>query len=211
VLKAVIFDVDGVLVDSKDANVQLFQDLLTGAGYPKPSREEILACFHTPLIPTLQKLTGTEDKKVIQSMVDRLNEPGFRNEPADELFKFPQELEEVLEELHGKYKLAIVTSRMKVGVDHIFNLREIKHFFDVVVAYEDYKNPKPHPEPLQVAIKKLGVEPSEAVYIGDGHSDIEAALAAGLHSIHLSTDQHEGATAGAEEFHELLAAIKSLI
>lgn len=48
-IKAIIFDVDGVLVDSREANVAFYQSLLQKAGYPKPSPEAIQACFHLPL------------------------------------------------------------------------------------------------------------------------------------------------------------------
>ncbi len=206
-LKAVIFDVDGVLVDSKEANIAFFQALLGKAGYKDIDREDILACFHLPLWQSLEKLIGSTDQVEIQRIFDMASDVSLRNRS---LLQFPEKLEDVLEQLHQKYKLAIVTSRIKVGIDDIFNAKEIKHLFDVVVTFEDYSNPKPHPEPLQVALKRLDVGAEEAIYIGDSPTDIEAVKAAGMKSVFLSTDDHKHAAARVNEFYELLEAVGKL-
>jgi len=206
-LKAVIFDVDGVLVDSKNANVALFQAILERAGYPAPSREQILEHFHLPLWQSLEKLIQTANQKEVERVWKLAHDPSLRN---GDLLEFPEKLEHTLETLHKKYKLAIVTGRIKVGIEDIFSAKEIKHMFDVVVTFEDYKNPKPHPEPLYVALKKLGVKADEAIYIGDSDSDIEAAKAAGMRSIHLSHATHNHATVGVTDFNQLLEAVDNL-
>lgn len=207
-LKAVIFDVDGVLVDSKEANIAFFQALLSKAGYPDIRREDILDCFHLPLWQSIEKLVNTNDQTEVKRIFDMAHDSSLRDKG---LLKFPDELEVVLEKLHAKYKLAIVTSRIKVGVDDIFSAKEIGHLFDVVVTFEDYSNPKPHPEPLEVALSKLGIDAIEAVYIGDSPSDVASAKAAGVRSIFLSNEVHEDATSKANDFHELVDVIEKLI
>lgn len=207
-LKAVIFDIDGVLVDSKDANVAVYQKLLVKAGYKKPTREQALECFHLSLRQSLEKLTGVKDKAEIERITELVYSPDIK---SSHLFVFPEKLEEVLGNLHRKYKLAIVTSRIRHGVVAVFEAKDIKNFFDVVVSFEDYQNPKPHPEPLLVALEKLNVKPNEAIYIGDGDSDIQAASAAGMKSIHLAPVKHKDATAGVIEFSNLIEAIGLLI
>lgn len=206
-LRAVIFDVDGVLVDSREANIAFFQALLHKAGYDNIQREDILACFHLPLWQSLEKLIGSSDQDEIRRIFDMASDTGLRNK---DLLQFPEKLEHVLEQLHKKYKLAVVTSRIKVGVDDIFSAIEIKHLFDVVVTFEDYTNPKPHPEPLLVALKRLNIDADEAVYIGDSLSDIEAAKAAGMRSVFLSTENHNDAVARIEKLHELLNVLEKL-
>ena len=59
----------------------------------------------------------------------------------------------------------------------------VDRFFDVVVCGGDTPNRKPHPEPLQVALARLGVEPAAAAYLGDSPEDIEMARAAGVFAI----------------------------
>lgn len=205
-IKAVIFDIDGVIVDSREANTVLYQDILEKAGYPRPSKEDVLDHFHVPLKATIASLAETKDQAEIDRIAEFVHEPEMRK---GHLYIFPGKLEHVLEELQQNYKLAVVTSRIRLGVDHVFDEKEISHFFESVIAFEDYDNPKPHPEPLEKAIDQLKIKAEEAIYIGDSHTDIDAAEAIGMHSIHLSDDPHDKASVVIKDFSEIPVAIKS--
>lgn len=209
-IKAVIFDIDGVLVDSKDSNVAFIQLLLERGGYRKPSREDVLTEFHQPLWQTLEHLMGTSDEKEIKRVWDMAQDPVIRRLRPLSLFRFPEGLHDLLEALGKQYELAVVTSRLKVGMEEVLEASNIGHFFSVVVAFEDYANPKPHPEPLLVAAEWLRIKPAEAIYVGDSLTDIEAAKSAGMHSIHLADSHHADATAGIREFHEILEAVQTI-
>jgi pyrophosphatase PpaX len=89
----------------------------------------------------------------------------------------------VVKKLASKYKLGIVTSRVNRGVSIFFELFGHRSLFDSVVGFEDYKRPKPDPEPIETSLKQLQVKPLEAVYIGDGPSDLKSAKAAGVYFI----------------------------
>lgn len=206
-VEAIIFDVDGVLVDSRNANVAFFQALLAKAGYKGIRKEEILACFHLPLWQSLEQLTDSDDQHEIRRIFEMASDPSLRNR---DLLEFPEKLEDTLEELHRKYKLAIVTSRIKAGVEHIFTAREIRHLFDIVITFEDYANPKPHPEPLQVALGKLNLKADQVIYVGDSKTDVEAAKAADVRCIFLSPDYHKDAVARIEKLQELINVIETL-
>jgi len=206
-IKAVIFDVDGILVDSREANIAFYQKLLPAAGYPPVGREAVLACFHLPLRGAIQKLTGVSESAELERIFNIGNNFSLRD--AD-LFEFPKELEEVLSKLRREYRLAIATSRTRLGMDHVFSARQIKQLFDVVVTFEDYDNPKPHPEPLQVALKQLELSSNEAVYVGDSFTDIEAAKSAGMKSIYIAAEPHQDATLNISSFDRLLDAVESL-
>jgi HAD superfamily hydrolase (TIGR01509 family) len=210
VIKAVIFDVDGVLVDSREANVTLVKKLMVTAGYPEPSDEEVSKAFHMPILLTFQMLAGTTSEEDTAKARAILEDGNLRDEVA-KLYQFPLSLEAYLEKLHQKYKLGIATSRMRIGMGSIFTSRQIEHLFDAVVTFDDVKKPKPHPEALLLAAKTLSVSPDEAIYIGDGHSDIEAAKSAGMKSIHISRTPHPDAHAVIEEFDQLMEAIESLL
>lgn len=209
-LKAVLFDVDGVLIDSKKSNVFFFKRLLREAGYDEPSEKAIAGCAHMSLRQTIASLIGISDEAEISRIQELVKHDKLRGTDAS-LIEFPHRLEEILEQLHAKYKLGIVTNRMRIGVDDIFSLRQIEHLFDVVVTVEDYENPKPHPEPLLVALKKLGITADQAIYIGDTHADVEAATAAQMKCIHVAMSKHRDATAGVREFNELIGAIELLL
>ncbi len=206
-VKAVLFDVDGVLVDSREANIAVYEKLLQLAGYPIPSRAAILGCFHLPLWQSIEVLTGITDQTEVKRIWDLVHDPSLR---SPELYMFPDGLDEVLAALHTKYQLGVVTSRVKVGMDDVFVAKDMRHLFDVVVTVEDCQNPKPHPEPLQLALKQLGHTPDVAIYIGDSHTDIQAAHAAQMRSIHLSTQPHKLATASITDFGQIVEAIERL-
>ncbi len=205
-LKAVIFDVDGVLVDSHEANDIFYERLLVAAGYPKPTRAELHACFHLTMHDSIAKLTEADEQEVAR--VWGMGHNG--NFYPKEALRFPASLLKVLRELHKKYRLAIVTGRSRTGVQTIFERQPIGELFEVAISAQDYQNPKPHPEPLLLALKQLGLDPDEAVYIGDSHTDIEAAREAGMRSIHLAAEKHKDANVGITDFAGIPTAISQL-
>jgi phosphoglycolate phosphatase len=180
-MKAVIFDVDGVLVDSFNANLKYYQDLFIYAGYPAPTKAEYQRMHSKTLKENiklfLDSASDDEIDRVWQIGADRVS---IRY--PTELLKVPDDLTAVLNFLSKKYQLAIVTARIKFRdrIKEVSQLSNFSHLFKVIVDYEDTANHKPHPEPLLLAAKKLGIKPEEAVYIGDSESDIEAAHAAGM-------------------------------
>ena len=91
--------------------------------------------------------------------------------------------EKVVDILHKKYLLGIVTSRIKETVYESPELAKLQKHFKVAVSYQDTINHKPHPEPLLLAVKKLEVRPEECVYVGDVENDIKAGKDAGMKTI----------------------------
>lgn len=88
-----------------------------------------------------------------------------------------------LSELDVKYKMGVVTSRIRRGAFDALRAKKMQKYFDVIVAFEDYSRPKPDLEPIFVAMKKLGSRSEETVYIGDAMTDIKAANSAGVRFI----------------------------
>ncbi|MGO4076160.1 HAD-IA family hydrolase, partial [Staphylococcus aureus] len=70
------------------------------------------------------------------------------------------------------FKLGIVTTKIRDTVLMGLKLTGLEPFFEVIVTLDDVQNEKPHPEPVQLAISKLGSDPHEAVMIGDNYHDI---------------------------------------
>lgn len=205
-LKAVIFDVDGVLVDSHEANDIFYERLFVAAGHPKPSRAQLHGCFHLTMRDVIAKLTHADEAEI-----ERIWKLGQSDGlyPKEALV-FPASLLRVLNELHEQYRLAIVTGRIRTGIQTIFSCQPIGDLFEVVITAQDYQNPKPHPEPLLLALKQLGLEPDEAVYIGDSHTDIKAAREAGMPSIHLAPEKHHDANVGITSFDEIPKAVAKI-
>ncbi|HLC63666.1 MAG TPA: HAD family hydrolase [Candidatus Nanoarchaeia archaeon] len=177
-IKAVIFDVDGVLLDSFEANLKFFQDLMTKAGYNPPTQKEYRAIFHLSMIDAINVLTKSSSEEEIK----RIWEMGRSRKVKypTELLTVPEGVNHVIEMLDKNYMLGIVTSRVKESVYESPKLAKLEKYFKVTVTYQDTTNHKPHPEPLLFAAEKLRVQTKECVYLGDLESDIKAARAAGM-------------------------------
>ena len=102
-----------------------------------------------------------------------------------------------MRKLSKKYQLAVVTARVKKGVKPVLEKYGYGGIFKTLVAFEDYKHPKPDPESLLVALKELRVKPAEAVYVGDMPSDVDVT------SINISRDTNLKADFNVRTFAQL--------
>ena len=93
-------------------------------------------------------------------------------------------MESVLETLHGQgRRLGIVTAKRHKTVQLAFEHLPLAHYFDTIVAGDDTRLHKPHPDPLLLALEQLAATPDEAAYVGDSPYDMQAAKAAGVRAI----------------------------
>ncbi len=200
-MKTILFDVDGVLIYSFDANFEFFRRLFIKAGYTPPTREAYTDMYQMTMLGVIQTVTGTTDQKEIE----RLMHMGKQREslyPYD-LIRTPDSLVSVIETLHKTHTLGIVTSRIKGGVFQLPQLAPLEKYFSVVVSFEDTEKHKPHPEPLLHAINQLKIVPEETLYVGDQQADLLAARAAGTKIIMLSEKFYPDADATITSFDDL--------
>lgn len=199
--KAIIFDIDGTLLNSFEANFVLFQKLMEAAHRPVPTRETYKAIFHCTLHDAIQILADTGDEaetKRIQDLLETIQVPAA---PLSE------GVMETIEQLDGAYSLAVVTSRIKA---YAFEppLDTIEHHFKIAITYEDTEQHKPNPAPLLLAAQQLGLAPEDCLYVGDVKSDFDAAKGAGMPFILFSQEPSDWATAHATHFREIPNLIK---
>ncbi len=180
-IKAVLFDIDGTLIDSFHQNWNSYKKAFALAGIADfPSEELYLTSYHLPLRESFAHLA--EDKSV--ENIDKLFNIFINMDYDDDnRYILMPHVEETLQELQGKYKLGIVTGRQQLSVAEFLQECNLERYFDSVVHHGIYKHPKPNPEPLTIAMNELEVQPNETVYIGDTWADIEASQAAGVNSI----------------------------
>jgi len=206
-IKAVIFDIDGVLVDSFDANLKFIQDIFKKKGRKPITRSQYeKRGFNLPLKDVIRVFGQCKNEKEVEEtflLVNKVKYPNY-------LYKFPKNLQGIIKKISKSYKLAIVTSRVKRGVDEVLQSSKTKKYFPIMVYYGQYKNPKPSPEPLLLAAKRLKIKPQEAVYIGDSFTDIQAAKAAGMKMILFSKNKMKGADLTTNRFADLPKLIATL-
>jgi HAD superfamily hydrolase (TIGR01509 family) len=173
-IKAVLFDVDGVLLDTLEANTKAYNYDFRMLGGKPITVQEYRKFYHLPA----RKIF----KRFFPEMTDQKREEiiASRTERTSRFFRYAKlnpGVMDALESLKKHFILGIVTSRMNPKIlDHF----AIKGFFRAIVCLSDVRNHKPHPEPINLALKRLKVRSKEAVYIGDAQSDADAARGAGV-------------------------------
>ncbi|MDO8729001.1 MAG: HAD family hydrolase [bacterium] len=204
-LKAVIFDLDGVLVDSFDAVTKFLQDVLVASGYQAPSQAEIQNVFHLPRSHALKILIDSDSSDELERVLSISENVPYPHH----LMKTADGVKEVVQELSSLYSLAIVTSKSRKTTDEYLDYSGLGKFLKTVITSEDTNNHKPHPEPLLLASERLGHGPHECIYIGDSNSDIEAARACSMKVIGYSNNVTLQADFQANSFAELLLLISN--
>jgi HAD superfamily hydrolase (TIGR01509 family) len=205
-IKAVVFDIDGVLMDSFEANYEFFGNLLSNFGYEMPNKDAFSSMFHMTMINTIKHITGSTDEEEIL----KIWEFGKNLDVPHHLLKIPEHSKKIIENLSTEYTLAIVTSKRNVNIFKAPQMQEIEKYFKTAIGFNDVQNHKPHPEPLLLAADRLGVLPEEVVYIGDMPSDREAARSAGMKFILFNTQTLPDVDATTYSFLELPNIIKNL-
>jgi pyrophosphatase PpaX len=171
VIKAVIFDSDGTLLDSFTAIVGAYAYVAERFGYKAPSAEEVAAQLRKapPLYTILKTFFPEQD---VDDLLSANNEyiTNFFNDSVRQF----DHLEELLQTLHDAgLKMGVVT-----GGNHkvlgVLEHNSIAHYFTSVVHCERVTTSKPDPEGYLLAVQECGVAPHEAVMVGDSPNDILA-------------------------------------
>jgi pyrophosphatase PpaX len=172
---AVLFDLDGTILDTNELIIRSFLHALRGVTPPEFGREQIIPHMGKPLKDQLRHFAGRDD---IDDLYAAYREYNWREHDAL-VTAFPH-VAEVLERLKAAgLKIGVVTTKLRVTSMRGMKLVGIDGFMDTVVAFDDVEHPKPHPEPVLKALEQLDVRPEDALMVGDSPADMESALAAG--------------------------------
>jgi HAD superfamily hydrolase (TIGR01509 family) len=176
--RAVIFDLDGTLVDSMPHVLRAFAYALHPFR-PDLGLNDIFQRLGGPPTRTLLELTGDETKAA--EALRRLEGFGFENGALVQPF---DGMHGLLHSLHARgVALAIWTGRDRVTTESIMTAHGLARYFATVVCGDDLSTHKPHPEGLIAILHRLGVSPSEALYAGDADADVLGGAEAGVRTI----------------------------
>ena len=186
-IAAVLFDMDGVLVDAREWHYEALNAALEPFGMTV-SRDEHLAVYDG--LPTRKKLEilsksrglpeglheflNTLKQKHTCGMMEQLCRPTFHHRFA-------------LSRLRADgYRLAMCSNSVRTTVDTMAKLALIDRYFEFTLSNEDVSKPKPDPEMYATAIERIGATPERTLIVEDNHHGIAAAEAAGAHVMQVS-------------------------
>lgn len=177
-IKAVIYDCDGVMFDSFEANFAFYGEVVERFGGPPLDRGD------TELMRVLHTYCNKDVLTHLFSGDDRMAEVRAFSASIDYRKLFPlmimeEGLRETLDALKGRVELAVCTNRAS-SMEMLLSSFDLDGYFSCVMTAARVVNPKPHPEPLFKVLEQYGIAPDEALFVGDSEVDRQAAFGAGV-------------------------------
>lgn len=199
-LRLILFDVDGTLADSQNAIVSAMTQAFEGLGLVVPARGDILSIVGLSLPLAVEQLAPQLSPEAKVQLVE-----GYKRAYMDKRLAqgaghsplFPGAAE-TLAQLHAvpEYLLGVATGKSQRGLDALITAHGLECFVTRQVA--DHHPSKPHPSMVLTALAETGVDPVDAVMIGDTSFDIDMGRAAGVRTIAVDWGYHPAAELGAD-------------
>jgi pyrophosphatase PpaX len=176
-LTTFLFDLDGTLIDSIELILRSYRHTMRAHRGEEPSDDVWMDGLGTPL--SVQFRRFTDDPAEIDAMVATYR--AYNLAHHDEMVRPYDGVVGAVRALRRPGRtLGLVTSKMRSGALRGLRRAALEDAFDVVVGSDEVTHPKPHPEPVLVALERLGATASGAVFIGDSRHDLECGRAAGV-------------------------------
>ncbi|GIN85376.1 pyrophosphatase PpaX [Heyndrickxia sporothermodurans] len=173
-ITTILFDLDGTLIDTNDLIISSFLHTLNGYYPNQYKREDVLSFIGPSLYTTFSNIDQGRTEEMIETY------RSYNTENHDRLVKEFEGVFETIQTLYeNKFKLAIVSTKKRSTVLQGLNLTKLDQFFEIIITLDEVQHEKPHPEPIEKALKLLNSDPSEAIMVGDNYHDILAAKNAG--------------------------------
>jgi len=174
-IKVVAFDCDGVLFDTKKANMAYYNQVLNHFGMPDMTGEQFDYTHMHTVDESLAYIF--KDKTILEAAQTYRKNMSYL--PFLKHMEMEPHLKTLLEKLRPIFKTAIATNRTDT-MARVLTEHDLAGYFDLVVTASDVKNPKPHPEPLVNILEYFRLKPHQMIYVGDSKLDESAAQAAGV-------------------------------
>ena len=179
-LPALLFDLDGTLIDSIDLILRSARHAFVGFGGRAPSDDEWRAGIGRPLVDAFRDFAP--DEAEVQRLIGRYRE--YQLEHHDRLVRPYDGVVEVVHRLaDAGHPMALVTSKSDWLAERALRLVGLDQAIPVVVGCDSCNRHKPHPEPVERALALLRIGPPDAIFVGDSPHDVEAGRAAGVYTV----------------------------
>ena len=174
--RAILFDLDGTLVDSLPSLVVATNGARAELGHPPLTAEQVGACVGNGLLNLVKRSVPEEDPDEIM--------PTFRKHYDASLLPYTSVYDgvpETLAELKEMgCRMGVVTNKVEESAEHVLDHIGIGEYFGVVAGGNGVRALKPAAEPFEYSLAELGATVSEALMVGDAPPDIQGARAVGI-------------------------------
>jgi HAD superfamily hydrolase (TIGR01509 family) len=178
-IRAVLFDIDGTLLDSNDAHAHAWLDALRGHGknVPFDLLRSKIGMGGDKLLP---EIAGIDPRSIEGQSIDERRASILRAHYLADVGPFHGS-RVLVDRLRSRGLIAaVVTSASKTDVAELLRAAAVADLIEVVVSGDDADASKPDPDLVEVVLERVGVEPNEAILVGDTPHDVEAGRRAGV-------------------------------
>ena len=187
-IRAVFFDMDGVLIDAKEWHYEALNKALDLFGMPidrqahlstfdgLPTRRKLAMLGQTQGLPVgLHKLLNDLKQEYTMELIYGACKPTFHHQFALSRLK------------NDGYSIAVCSNSVRATLETMMRLAALDVYIDLLVSNEDVSAPKPDPEMYNTAIKRLKRKPNECLILEDNEHGLQAAQASGAHVLAVSS------------------------
>jgi pyrophosphatase PpaX len=176
-IQTVLFDLDGTLIDSIRLILDSYHHTLAAHGVPPRTDEDWLRGVGTPL--SVQFAEWQDDLGKLEAMVATYR--AYNLAHHDRMVTVYPGVVAAIETIRAAgRRTGLVTSKNRQGALRGLTLVRLEAMMDVLVCADEVTNPKPHPEPVEMAVALLGADSATTVYVGDSIHDMVSGRAAGV-------------------------------
>jgi HAD superfamily hydrolase (TIGR01509 family) len=187
-IKAVLFDMDGVLIEAKDWHYEALNKALALFGYEITRAEHLSAYDGLPTSVKLKKLTL--EKGLPSQLHEFINEmkQQYTVQIIQEQCRPRFNHEFALSKLQAEgYRIAVCSNSIRMTIEMMMDYAKLTKYLEFIISNQDVKNAKPDPEIYLIAMEKMGLKPEECLILEDNENGIKAALASGGHLLTVTT------------------------
>ena len=186
-VRAVLFDFDGVLADSERLHYEALVHVLSGMGFSLSWDEFKRGCIGVPdwdAVRWALKRNGVDDEELVAEVLKRKTQ--IYDSWLTERLKVADGMADVIKVLAQNFALAIASGSFRHQIEAVLSREGVLEFFAVIVSCEDYERGKPDPTPFLIAMERLNeivsppLRPHECLVVEDSPAGIQAARSAGM-------------------------------
>lgn len=203
--RAVIFDLDGVIVDSSHEHYESFAALGAEVGY-RMTREEFPHYFGRRNEEIFPMLLGAISPERVAELAER-KESIFRDLIRERVTPLPGVRALVGALRDAGFRLAIGSSTPRANIDLILEKLEFRPYFAAIVGAEDVTAGKPDPQVFVTAAQRLGVDPARSVVVEDAVAGVQAAKRGGMYALGVTTNHSRASLHEADRVVDSLAEV----